>query len=261
MKILVATIGILSLIRFACAGGGNTPIPLPEDSVKIVHARYAMLDILRGAQVYLQDRGEWPTSVGLLDSLKYVELDSTLRADWTFSLNGHPPTFIRATQNYLAENANKSGFGLPHFAEYDIETGYWRTSARQSYSGGNLALDEQFFLVQEVQSSMFALANAAPISYQDRGTISNVVQLVKNRYVLMPNSVKLNWLIRMYGSIPDSIVATSTDWMPDGAGHVLVYFPAEKRFSGYGVRDACFIPRLTPYLEQVEPAKKSSSKQ
>ncbi|MCC6477214.1 hypothetical protein IT157_09185 [bacterium] len=236
------------------AGSPSAPAPLPEDSVKIEQARYAILEIWRDAQVYFQDRGEWADSFELLDSLNYVELDSTLRADWTFSFHVSPSAAIRATQNYLAENARKDGMGVPHWVSYEIETGEWsgtgRTRSRDST--GALAMSERKLLVQEVQSTMYGLASASQVFYQDRGAISSVVQLVKSRYFVMPNSVKLNWQIRMYGMTPDSIVAVSTDWISDGPDHRIVYYPGEQRFAGYGVVDSCDIPKLIPYLENVK---------
>ncbi len=248
MRLLASIFLMTALTSFAFAGAGNRPIPLPEDSVKIVQARHKILEIWKTSQIYSQDRGKWPESVELLDSLNYIKLDSAMRADWTFSFFGNPPSKINATQNYLAKNAKQGSMGLPHAINYDIETGYWNGSGVH-----RTGLIEQFFRVQDVQSSMCALASASSISYQDRGSYPNVVQLDRDRYVIIPTNVKINWNLRMYGTAPDSIVAISTDWMQDGPDHRLTYFPVEKKFAGYGVIDPYHIPKLTPYLEYVEP--------
>ena len=251
MRLFICLILSISLQSIAFAGAGNRPIPLPEDSVKIVQARHKILEIRKSSQIYYQDRGNWPESVELLDSLDYIQFDSTIRADWTFRFLGNPPTQINATQNYLAKNAEQGGMGLPHAVNYDIETGYWNGSGVH-----RTGLNEQFFRVQDVQSSMFALASASLICYQDRGSYSNVVQLDRDRYVVIPTSVKVNWNLHIYGAPPDSIVAISSDWMQDGPDNRLVYYPTEHKFAGYGVVDPCYIPQLTPYLEYA-PAKKS----
>ncbi|MBL0062396.1 MAG: hypothetical protein IPP40_13165 [bacterium] len=214
MRLFACLILSVSLQSIAFAGAGNRPIPLPEDSVKIVQARHKILEIWKASQIYSQDRGIWPESVELLDSLNYIKLDSAMRTDWTFRFFGNPPSKINATQNYLAKNAKQGGMGLPHAVNYDIETGYWDGSGVH-----RTGLIEQFFRVQDVQSSMCALASASSISYQDRGSYSNVVQLVRDRYVIIPANVKINWNLRMYGAPPDSTVATSTDWMQDGPDH------------------------------------------
>lgn len=232
-------------VSFAFAGSPQIPPILPEDSVKIVAARRQILEIWKAAQIYDQDRGEWPDSIGVLVNLSYLKLDSAVNADWRFGAQF--PASIQAQQKYLAKNARKDGYGAPHSVTYDIETGYWIGS-------GELRpiLCDPSFNIQEVQSAMYGLASARMISYQDRGTYSSVVQLDKDRYVSIPTSVKINWQIRMQD---DSIVARSTDWMPDGPDKVVVYYPKERRFSGYGVSDPHNIPQLTPYLEYA-PAKK-----
>lgn len=158
-----------------------------------------------------------------------------------------------AKQNYLAKNARKDGFGDYHRLWYNIGTGYWAGSGLPMFGVDTLTLDQQSILIVEAQSSMYALANASKIFYQDRGQSASVVNLVRNHYVEMPNIVKLNWSIRMYGASPDSVVAISTDWMPDGPDHRLVYYPALQEFRGYGVVDPHCIPKLTPYLEYVNP--------
>lgn len=251
MRLLSCIFLMAALSSFAFAGEPQTPKPLPEDSVKLVAARHAILEIWKSAQVYYQDRGDWPGSISQLFDLKYVVLDSGVNADWNFT--GNPPVSISAQQKYLAKNARKDGFGAFHRLTYDIETGYWSGSGVPNFGRDTLTVEQQAMLTPEVQSCMSALVSAGLAYYNDRGEGSSVVELDKNHYLIVPTSVKINWNLCMYGAPLDSVVAISTEWMPDGPGRRLVYYPAERMFQGYGVVDPHYNSNLTPYLEYVNP--------
>lgn len=81
MRLILTCLCIAVLTSISFAGEPQTPYPLPEDSVKLVAARHAILEIWRGAQVYYQDRGSWSSDVYELVKLDYVKIDSALNAD------------------------------------------------------------------------------------------------------------------------------------------------------------------------------------
>lgn len=242
------------------AGEPRAPEVLPEDSVKIEQVKRVIPQILRQTQIFFQDRGAWPESVDELVELKYVTLDSAVTADWWIRFTGNSFLKLCAQQKYLAKNANTVSLPDFHRICYDVETGMWHGSGVPGYHFGNLTKAQEHELAVGAQSQVLALVKSADVFYQDRGAAPSVVSLVKSRYAELPMHIRANWDIKMYGFPIDSVVAVSTQWMPDGEGKRFVYYPPTQTWSGYGVLDSMQVVPSVPYLEYVEPAKKSLSK-
>jgi len=242
------------------AGEPRAPEVLPEDSVKLLQARQAILDVRKQTQIFFQDRGAWPGSVDELVEEKYVTFDSAVAADWWIRFTGHSLANICAQQKYFAKNANTVSLADYHRICYDAETGMWRGSGVPGYHFGSLTKEQEHDLAVGAQSQVLALVKSADVFYQDRGDAPTVVSLVKNHYTELPMYIRANWDIKLYGCPIDSMVAVSTQWMPDGEGKRFVYYPPTKTWSGYGIIDSMDIEPMFPYLEYVEPAKQSLSK-
>jgi len=256
MRLFACLILSISLQSIAFAGEPQAPIPLPEDSVKIEQAKLAIRQIWRQAQIYYQDRGNWPESVEELEKLNYIKFDSSITADWLFTMfKAYSSWRVGAQQCYLAKNANTVSLPDYHRITLDTETGEWHGSGVPSYKRGNLTKQQEADLVYDAQSAIIALMKATGAYYQDRGVEASVVDLVRGHYVVIPNSVKINWSIHNFGS--DSIEAVSTQWMSDGEGKRFVYYPVTRTWSGYGIVDSHFEPMMmVPYIETSAPAGK-----
>lgn len=257
MKVLLFCLFATSIVL---AGEPCAPEVLPEDSVKLLQARQAILDVRKQAQIFFQDRGAWPESVEELEKLNYVKFDSAVSADWWIRFTGEQVTNLCAQQKYFAKNANTVSLPDYHRVCYDAETGMWGGSGVPGYHFGSLTKAQEHELAVGAQSQVLALVRSADVYYQDRGVAPTVVSLVKSRYTELPMYIRANWDIKLYGFPIDSMVAVLSQWMPDGEGKRFVYYPPSGTWSGYGVLDSMDIEPLYPYLEYVEPAKQSMGK-
>jgi len=116
--IVVVIVAILAAI--------SVPIYLEYvESARASDAKTAINSIWQAAQIYLQDRGEWPGSVEDLQDASYVNLSDATELQWTFSFQGSPPEEIIATSTdqmrggagkevrYVVKEGRWLGYGLP----------------------------------------------------------------------------------------------------------------------------------------------------
>ncbi|MCB9366889.1 MAG: prepilin-type N-terminal cleavage/methylation domain-containing protein [Calditrichaeota bacterium] len=110
--IVVVIVAILAAI--------SVPIYLEYvNSARASDAKTAINSIWQAAQIYYQDRGDYPGSVeDLLDS-KYLELSPSTQLQWTFNFTGSPPDEIIATST----DQMRGGAGKE--VRYQIKEGKW----------------------------------------------------------------------------------------------------------------------------------------
>ena len=88
-------------------------------SARASDAKTAISAIWQAAQVYYQERGEYPTNVEELLDAKYLELSQGTTKQWEFAIAGDPPLSIRANSTELMPG------GAGKEVIYDIENGTW----------------------------------------------------------------------------------------------------------------------------------------
>lgn len=88
-------------------------------SARASDAKTSISAIWQGAQVFYQDKGEWPATVEELEQEKYLELQEATRLQWTFSIVGAPPITITA----VSTEQMRGGAG--HQVTYNIQDGSW----------------------------------------------------------------------------------------------------------------------------------------
>jgi prepilin-type N-terminal cleavage/methylation domain-containing protein len=112
MLIVVVIVAILAAIS----------VPIYVEYVKTARASDAKATISgvwNAAQVYYQDKGEWPATVEDLENESYLEMQKATKLQWIFAIVGSPPVTITATST----EQMKGGAG--HTVTYNIETGEW----------------------------------------------------------------------------------------------------------------------------------------
>lgn len=112
MLIVVVIVAILAAIS----------VPIYVEYVKTARASDAKTTInaiWQAAQVYYQDKGEWPATVEDLENEKYLEMARSTKLQWTFQIVGAPPQQVSATST----EQMKGGSG--HSVIYNIEDGTW----------------------------------------------------------------------------------------------------------------------------------------
>lgn len=100
---------------------------------------------------------------------------------------------------------------------------------------------------RSVMSAIGDIRDACRMYWIDFGEYpTSVVELIELGYVRIPDAVARNWHFDLIGQSPISqIEAVSTDQMPDGAGHLIIYDLQTGRFDGYG----------TPWGDPIEPRR------
>lgn len=97
-------------------------VPIYVEYVKSARASDAKTSInaiWQAAQVFYQDKGEWPATVEELEQGKYVEIAEATKLQWTFSIVGAPPVTITA----VSTEQMRGGAG--HQVTYNIKDGTW----------------------------------------------------------------------------------------------------------------------------------------
>ncbi|MCC6477514.1 prepilin-type N-terminal cleavage/methylation domain-containing protein [bacterium] len=111
--IVVVIVAILAAI--------SVPIYLEYvESARASDAKTAISSIWQAAQIYYQDRGEYPANVEDLQDNKYVNVSESTLLQWNFSFSGNPPDEIIA----LSTDQMKGGSGKE--VRYDVKRGTWR---------------------------------------------------------------------------------------------------------------------------------------
>jgi prepilin-type N-terminal cleavage/methylation domain-containing protein len=95
-------------------------------SARASDAKTTINAIWQAAQVFYQDKGDWPSTVEELSQEKYLEIAQSTALQWTFAMVGTPPVSITATSteqmrggagNQVIFNVNEgtwTGYGLPN---------------------------------------------------------------------------------------------------------------------------------------------------
>lgn len=110
--IVVVIVAILAAI--------SVPIYLEYvESARASDAKTAISSIWQGAQIFYQDRGEYPATVEELEDSRYVNLSSSTKLQWNFQLIGDPPVSI------TAQSTDQMAGGAGKEVRYDIERGTW----------------------------------------------------------------------------------------------------------------------------------------
>jgi prepilin-type N-terminal cleavage/methylation domain-containing protein len=106
-------------------------VPIYVEYVKSARASDAKTSInaiWQAAQVYYQDKGDWPSTVDQLEQEKYLELQQSTKLQWNFMIVGAPPVTIEAvsteqmrggagqTVRYTIADGTWWGYGLPQDA-------------------------------------------------------------------------------------------------------------------------------------------------
>jgi prepilin-type N-terminal cleavage/methylation domain-containing protein len=122
MLIVVVIVAILAAIS----------VPIYVEYVKTARASDAKTTInaiWQAAQVYYQDKGEWPATVDELEQQSYLQMAQSTKLQWTFSIVGAPPVTIQA----VSTEQMKGGAG--HQVTYNIEDGSWTGYGMPTESG------------------------------------------------------------------------------------------------------------------------------
>jgi len=112
MLIVVVIVAILAAIS----------VPIYVEYVKTARASDAKTTInaiWQAAQVYYQDKGEWPNTVEDLENESYVQMAKSTKLQWNFQIVGAPPQLVTA----ISTEQMKGGAGKE--VTYNIETGAW----------------------------------------------------------------------------------------------------------------------------------------
>jgi len=97
-------------------------VPIYVEYVKSARASDAKTTInaiWQAAQVYYQDKGDWPANVEDLETQKYLQISDATKLQWSFSIVGAPPVTITA----VSTEQMRGGAG--HTVTYNIQDGSW----------------------------------------------------------------------------------------------------------------------------------------
>lgn len=88
-------------------------------SARASDAKTTINAIWQAAQVFYQDKGDWPSTVEELEQEKYLEIASSTALQWTFSIVGAPPVTLTATSTEQMRG------GSGHQVIYNVNDGTW----------------------------------------------------------------------------------------------------------------------------------------
>jgi hypothetical protein len=88
-------------------------------SARASDAKTTINAIWQAAQVFYQDKGEWPQTIEDLENEKYLEIAEATNLQWTFQMVGAPPITITA----ISTEQMRGGAG--HTVTYNIQDGSW----------------------------------------------------------------------------------------------------------------------------------------
>jgi prepilin-type N-terminal cleavage/methylation domain-containing protein len=97
-------------------------VPIYVEYVKSARASDAKTTInavWQAAQVFYQDKGEWPATIEDLEQEKFLEISEATKLQWTFQIVGAPPITITA----VSTEQMRGGAG--HQVTYNIQDGSW----------------------------------------------------------------------------------------------------------------------------------------
>jgi prepilin-type N-terminal cleavage/methylation domain-containing protein len=99
-------------------------------SARASDAKTAINGVWQAAQVFYQDKGDWPATVEELEQEKYLEIPQATKLQWQFQIVGAPPISISATSTEQMRG------GAGHQVIYNIQDGTW-TGYGLPTEGGN----------------------------------------------------------------------------------------------------------------------------
>jgi type II secretion system protein G len=99
-------------------------------SARASDAKTSIQAIYQAAQVYYQERGQYPSSLDELEQGKYVEIQGSTKLQWQFQIIGQPPTEITATST----EQMKGGAG--NQVIYQVVDGTWHGYGQPDEAGG-----------------------------------------------------------------------------------------------------------------------------
>jgi prepilin-type N-terminal cleavage/methylation domain-containing protein len=97
-------------------------VPIYVEYVKSARASDAKTTInaiWQAAQVYYQDKGDWPSTIEDLENEKYLQISDATKLQWQFQMVGSPPISITA----MSTEQMRGGAG--HEVSYNIKDGTW----------------------------------------------------------------------------------------------------------------------------------------
>jgi len=97
-------------------------VPIYVEYVKSARASDAKTTInaiWQAAQVYYQDKGDWPSTVEEIEREKFLEIAEATKLQWSFQIVGAPPVTITA----ISTEQMRGGAG--HNVTYNIQDGTW----------------------------------------------------------------------------------------------------------------------------------------
>jgi prepilin-type N-terminal cleavage/methylation domain-containing protein len=109
-------------------------VPIYVEYVKSARASDAKTTInaiWQAAQVFYQDKGDWPATVEELENEKYLQIADATKLQWTFSIVGAPPVTIQG----VSTEQMRGGAG--HTVQYNINDGTWNGYGLPNDQGGN----------------------------------------------------------------------------------------------------------------------------
>ncbi|MBI5059615.1 prepilin-type N-terminal cleavage/methylation domain-containing protein [candidate division KSB1 bacterium] len=88
-------------------------------SARASDAKTTINAVWQAAQVFYQDKGDWPSTIEELQQEKYLEIAQSTALQWTFALVGAPPVTITATSTEQMRG------GSGHQVIYNVQDGTW----------------------------------------------------------------------------------------------------------------------------------------
>ena len=108
-------------------------VPIYVEYVKSARASDAKTTInavWQAAQVFYQDKGEYPSSIDDLINEHYLQISEATNLQWQFQLIGSPPISIQATSTEQMRG------GAGHQVIYNIQDGSWTGYGLPTDQGG-----------------------------------------------------------------------------------------------------------------------------
>jgi prepilin-type N-terminal cleavage/methylation domain-containing protein len=75
--------------------------------------------VYNSCKMYLQDKGEYPTDLNILENEEYLEIDKATKDQWEFQIVGSPA----ALEQITATSTEKMKGGAGQVVYYDVRTG------------------------------------------------------------------------------------------------------------------------------------------
>jgi hypothetical protein len=242
------------LVGLAIAKPKTKPVPLDRESVDSV--KTAISKIYAAAKEYHADTGKWPDTIEQLlhgmtsvkqnlsdsnatepETYPYLELNRSVLRQWSFEFwYDSPPQTIRAvskTRTFRSEPHQRE----PVQIQYDVWKGTWEGYGVPVEVKDTLTSAQKADLASEAKNLMPIIWSGAQEYYRDRGTWPQTVEeLDREHYLDLEPSTVSKWNFGFIQGDPSTVIAISTQDMPGGAGHALIYDVSRNQWKGWGIR-------------------------